>query len=152
MIEVYRRFTSLGRSDRLLVFETALAIALFWAGLRVLRFHTLLRIRDRYVPLAVRNPSEDHARIIDRVHWAITAVATRFPSATCLVQALVADALLRRRGIACQLRLGVRSSPTSTPPIEAHAWIECDGEVTIGGVDSSTYEPLTVPEPQRDPQ
>jgi hypothetical protein len=149
MIEMYRRFASLGRSDQRLVLETALALALCWAGLRVLGFRTLLRIRDRYTPIAAPSPSDAPARIIDRVRWALTAMAARFPSATCLVQALAGDTLLRRRGIACQLRLGVRPGATSGGSIEAHAWIECDGAVAIGHIENlSTYEPLSLPEAQ----
>jgi Transglutaminase-like superfamily len=148
-MELYRRFTSLGRSDRRLVLETAVVMALFWSGLRLLRFRTLLRIRDLYPPPAAHGQSAATARTIDRVHWAITAIAARAPSATCLVQALAADALLRRRGIASQLRLGVRSGGPSSAPIEAHAWIECEGAVAIGDIENlSAYQPLTVPEPR----
>ena len=72
------------------------------------------------------------------------AVAARFPSATCLVQALAADAILRRRGLACELRIGVRARDDSTVPIEAHAWVECDGAVAIGAIENlSAFKVLT---------
>ena len=81
-----------------------------------------------------------HPSAIGSVRRAITAVAARFPSATCLVQALAADAMLRRRRLASELRLGVRlrdhgdSADVPDVPIEAHAWVECDGGVVIGAV------------------
>jgi hypothetical protein len=75
-----------------------------------------------------------HPRIatIDSIRWAIAAVARQMPSATCLVQALAADAMLRRRGIGADLRFGVRRLPTGDVPIEGHAWVECEHGETIG--------------------
>ena len=62
------------------------------------------------------------------------------------MQALAADVLLRRRGVACELRLGVRAGGSGAAPIEAHAWIECEDEVVIGSVeDLSTFERLDRP-------
>lgn len=43
---------------------------------------------------------------------------------TCLRQALVVRAWLRRRGLNAQLRLGVRKS---NGVMDAHAWVELDG-------------------------
>ena len=109
-------------------------MAVVWAGLRMIPFLTLQRMLDR-VPMA-RKPELDRSRTIASVNWAVTTVADRFPPATCLVQALAAAALLRRRGLACELRLGVRGhASTGTAAIEAHAWVECDGRVAVGAVD-----------------
>ena len=116
-------------------------------GLRLFRLRTVQRLLDRYVesyPTQTHHPPEPNA--IDRVHWAVTTVAGRVPKATCLVQALTADALLRRRNVACELRMGIRIRGNSAANIEAHAWVECNGVVIIGGMDSlSTFEPLTAP-------
>jgi hypothetical protein len=144
VIALYHRFTSLDRSDRRLVLEAASLMALVWTGLRLLRLSTLRRILDHYVgsPIA-RNIAQPHPAI-GPVRWAITAVAARFPSATCLVQALVADAILRRRGLTCELRIGVRVRGNTAVPFEAHAWVECDGAVAIGAIENlSDYEVLT---------
>lgn len=48
---------------------------------------------------------------------------------TCLVQALVADALLKRYGHSATLRIGVLKSEGR---LNAHAWLECPGGVLIG--------------------
>jgi hypothetical protein len=64
------------------------------------------------------------------VGWAVTRVAAYFPrSAMCLAQALVARAMLRRRGIGSILHVGVARSQAAE--FEAHAWLEAAGvEVT----------------------
>jgi hypothetical protein len=68
------------------------------------------------------------------VGWAVTAVARRFRAATCLVQALATEAMLRQRGLACELRIGVRLRRGSSMPLEAHAWVECNGLVSPGAM------------------
>lgn len=44
--------------------------------------------------------------------------------ATCLPQSLLVHALLRRRGLAPELKLGVRQGGMG---LQAHAWVELDG-------------------------
>lgn len=136
VIAAYRSFTALDHADRRLVCEAALLTAIAWSGLRLLRFATLRRILDGVVRLPAFGTSEQtHAAPTGRVAWAVTAVSARFSPATCLVQALAADVMLRRRGVASKLRIGVRSGDNATEPIEAHAWVECGGAVAVGAVD-----------------
>jgi hypothetical protein len=143
---LYRRWASLDAAQRRLLLEAAAATALVWAGLRLISFLSVQRMLDR-LP-AVREHEPDRSRAIASVNWAVTTVASRFPPATCLVQALAGAALLRRRGLACELRLGVRSrGPADGAAIEAHAWVECDGRVAVGAVDQlSELAVMTPPE------
>jgi hypothetical protein len=73
---------------------------------------------------------------VGEIARAIRALARRLPFAmTCLVEALAAEAMLRRRGYACILRLGVRSREGIGPAaFHAHAWLEHAGSVVIGDV------------------
>ena len=66
---------------------------------------------------------------------------------TCLRQALVADAMLRRRDFPSRLRLGVQlhRRPSSTS-LQSHAWVECDGAIVVGGLeDLADYAVLAAP-------
>jgi Transglutaminase-like superfamily len=139
VIAVYRSFTALDRADRRLVLEAAVLIAIAWTGLRLLKFATLRRTLDRFAGSpASAGSGRSHAALIDRVGWAITAIARRCPAATCLVQALAADTILRCRGVACELRIGVRAGDNCARPIEAHAWVDCGGAVAVGAIDDLT--------------
>lgn len=62
------------------------------------------------------------------------------PRASCLTQALALQALLGRAGTGSQLRIGV--SRSARQDFEAHAWLECDGRVVIGGGAHERYVPL----------
>ncbi len=61
---------------------------------------------------------------------------------TCLATAIVAQAMLQRHGHDARLRLGVRRS--STGAFAAHAWLEREGRVVVGGAPAeiATYTPL----------
>lgn len=150
MIALYRRFAALDRSDRRLVLEAASLTALVWAGLRLLRFSTLRRILDRYAGSAPgRNAGQPHPGATAQVRWAITAVAARLPSATCLVQALAADSMLRHRGLTSEVHIGVRAVADSDVPVQAHAWVECGGAVVTGAIeDFSDFKVLPAPRPR----
>jgi hypothetical protein len=72
------------------------------------------------------------------------AVSRRlFPERPCLVQALAARWLLARRGIASDLHIGVLKNDDA---LEAHAWLERDGRVLVGGAASpAVFHPLFGP-------
>jgi len=79
---------------------------------------------------------------VERLAWAV-GVASRFvPGAShCLTQALAAQILLIRRGYPAKVCFGVL--PESTKPFIAHAWVESNGVVVIGGADVDRYIRLT---------
>jgi hypothetical protein len=74
------------------------------------------------------------------VAWAVEHVATlRGMHALCLPRALAAHAMLRRRGIANTLCLGVARDGGE---LAAHAWIEVSGKPIVGGDEAARYTPI----------
>ena len=57
----------------------------------------------------------------------------------CLAEALTLWSMLRRRGVAAELVFGVDPSGEQ---FEAHAWVEVDGHVLIGGVERPRFQEL----------
>lgn len=69
---------------------------------------------------------------------AVRAVARRsLGNKPCLPQALALKWLLGRAGKTTNLQIGV--SKNTSKEIEAHAWLELDGEIIIGGRSSPIY-------------
>jgi hypothetical protein len=66
------------------------------------------------------------------ITWAVAAAGRRMTGSTCLAEALAVYTMLRRRGREPLLRIGVRHTDRSL--LEAHAWVECDGQVVMGEV------------------
>lgn len=143
MIQTCRRFASLDRTQRGLIVEAAALMFLGWIGLRLLRFETLRGVLDHVVALTSSRQPAAVEDVVPRVRRAVIAVAARCPAATCLVQALAADVMLRRRRLPCIMRFGVRLTGTTGEPVEGHAWVESGGS-TIDAIDGrSTFRVLS---------
>lgn len=110
--------------------EAAIMLLLARLAVRVLAPAQLFRWADRPPRKLNRFAGDD----VDWVAWAIEHTATRRRmDRMCLPRALAAHAMLRRRGIASRLCLGVARSGDD---IAAHAWIQV-GERTIAGGDGA---------------
>jgi hypothetical protein len=80
---------------------------------------------------------------VDEANWVAWAIEQAVPrpgmNAPCLPRALAAHAMLRRRGIASRLCLGVARDGDD---VTAHAWIEIGGRTLVGGEDANRFTPL----------
>lgn len=114
--------------DKLLLGEAFLAVVSMRLGLWVLRYR---RVR-RLVEARKLGPPRHLSRALMRVCWAIDHAASVVPGASCLPRALAGMMMMRRRGIEGVLRFGVRQKP-GAKRIDAHAWVEIEGVVVIGG-------------------
>ena len=131
MLHRGRRFFTLERGDRWLVVEAIVLIGLVQAGLRVLPFATLLRL------LAAAKRVRRRARTRhSRIAWAVDRAARLVPGRTCLTDALAADVMLCRRGCQSFLRIGVKPRRGGAGPLEAHAWVESDGSIVAGELET----------------
>ena len=77
-----------------------------------------------------RRTDLDRARATARLVQAAARYGLFRP--TCLPQSLVLCWLLRRQGLAGELRIGVRPEPSR---LEAHAWVEFQGRPLNDGAD-----------------
>jgi len=75
----------------------------------------------------------------DQIAYAVTTVSRYIPHATCLTQALAMQALLSHNGYSSQLHIGVAKADGGR--LQAHAWVEYDGRVVLGGT-TERYTPL----------
>ena len=66
------------------------------------------------------------------IAWAIAVAQRVVPRATCLPQALAAEALLVHCGHPVELRIGVIK--TDRGRLVAHAWVESAGRIVVGGL------------------
>ena len=105
-------------------------------GLRLLPFQTLKQLLDSASKSRAANQFSS-----DRIAWAVTA-ASRYVlgDKPCLTQALAAQLLLKRRGYPASLRIGVARKEGGE--LQAHAWVESEDRVVVGGGELSRYTPL----------
>lgn len=97
------------------------AVALSRLSLKTAGFRRTIRLARRLT----RGPAADQNHLVaDQSARAIAIAAAFFPGrAICLEQSVALYVLLRRRGVAAALRIGVQPYP-----FQAHAWVELDGQ------------------------
>ncbi len=78
-----------------------------------------------------------------QIGWAVRAVAQRTPwKSNCLVHALAAKIMLRRRGIASTVYLGVAKDRGKD--LNAHAWLRSGDVILTGKRSSGEFNVLSV--------
>jgi transglutaminase superfamily protein len=128
-MEVWRRFYHLSSGERSIVLGAAGALGTTWLGLRLAGFQRWHRLLSRLTPSKTLEMGLDRSALAESAHSIArleSAAARNMPLRTnCLEQSLVLWWLLRRRGIAAELRIGARKDSNR---FEAHAWVEWEGE------------------------
>jgi len=83
------------------------------------------------LPPAFPDGTAEALLIPARIARAVEVASHLVPRSTCLTKALAAHVLLRRVGHEGVLHIGVARDEAGK--FEAHAWLECQGKVIIGG-------------------
>jgi hypothetical protein len=133
-----QKFLALGSRKQHVLVRTAIAVT--WA-----------RVETQVVPFRRIAQSLEHAEFdnptgrdgtfdeVEAVGWSIGVLADRLPwCGNCLAQAVATKRYLNRLSIPSTLFLGVTTSAPQTgdlSAIEAHAWIECGGQILTGQTD-----------------
>jgi hypothetical protein len=142
-MRLLHRFRSLVATDRRLLIDAAFLLAGVRLALPLVSFKTLQDLLIR-VSRGTRRSHLSEAVPADRIAWAITVASTYVPQTqNCLIQALAAWTLLAGRHHPALLRIGVANGLDRQ--FTAHAWVENDGNVVIGGsADLASYTPLVL--------
>ena len=116
------RFRALSWPERRILFAALLLLPLFAIGLRSLGFAQFQARLDRPPRKATTAASVPDPTAIGRL---VNAAARHSPGTiTCLTRSMLLRWLLGRRGIASELRIGVRIVEGK---LDAHAWVEHAG-------------------------
>ncbi len=135
-----RKFLHLATRDRQLLFNAVFIIGIVRLGLWLLPFQIWRHLIAETRQTTHKRQNTDQS--VDKVVWAV-AVASRYMpgEVKCLARALATQVLLAQRGYRAQLHIGVAKSKEGH--LEAHAWVESQGRVVVGGLkDLGRYTPL----------
>jgi len=138
------KFLRLPAADRRLLVTAGLTQAAIRLGLAVLPYRKLNQLVDRLARVRPRRHL-DSSVSTERIAWAVMQTSRSVPGATCLTQALSAQVLLERRGHPARVRVGI--GRTEGARLLAHAWVESEGRIVLGGTDVTRYTPLSALDP-----
>lgn len=136
-----RKFLRLPAAERRVWITSLFLVGAIRVGLWLLPFRFVRSLAANVVAALAMWPQAERmspARI-----GRIVTVASRYvPRATCLTQALATEVLLGRYGYPATLRIGVARSRAGE--LQAHAWVESEGAVVIGGseIELQKYAPF----------
>jgi transglutaminase superfamily protein len=142
----FRKVLRMSSRERRLLLAGGVVVASVRVLLWTLPFSRLLRLVEqtalrsaRVAP--VRLPEDTNVTLL----WGVTTAARYVPGATCLTQALAAQWLFAWFGHPTQLRIGVAKANGKL--LRAHAWLESDGRVVVGGesLEQDEYAVLSPP-------
>src|SRR5579871_5632886 len=122
------KFARLSAADKRLFFRIFAMLVRVRVALWARPFQQVREMAEAWGGGAVE-PPEKRLSAFDLTSL-ITVAACYIPRATCLTQALVAQAILRQHGYSPQFKIGVGRNDAKN--FQAHAWIELDGKVVIG--------------------
>ena len=128
------KFCRLSRREQWFLLKSFALTVAVRAALDLLPHRVLLALVSRARAGRVRS-----AESVDRIAWAVRAASRAVPRATCLTQAIAVSILMVRRGYDAQVSIGVAAKQGG---IDAHAWVEHNGEIVIGGPRVQPYTSL----------
>lgn len=133
-----KTLANVGQHRQLLVAEACAAMLAARVTLLVLPFPRVARRLGEFVAPADPRVAQraaattpDQAAQARAIGWAVRSAAPFMPfRSVCLQQAMAAQAMLRRRGIASVMHFG--ASPSDARAIDAHAWLDAAGVKVTG--------------------
>jgi hypothetical protein len=127
-IDLLKKFLEFKGEEKRLFFSIAFLLPLVALVLRVSNFTRFYSWLEHLAGDSKRQGSgtlEDDRTQIFQLRRTLEAVRKHsFYAGNCLSRSLLLWFLLRRRGIICELRFGVKKSDT----FQAHAWVEYQGK------------------------
>lgn len=123
-----------------MVFEAAVLLGIARLMIRRVRFEKLAPRLGRHMAETPDAHSPEERAIAREVRWAVSAAVRHVPfEAVCFPQAIAAMYMLRRRGVAGTLYLGVNRERG----LDAHAWVRAGRTIITGGADSKDYRTIS---------
>ncbi|MCI0435345.1 MAG: lasso peptide biosynthesis B2 protein [Gemmatimonadetes bacterium] len=130
------RLARLPPRDWLLLIEATLVLGIASAAVRLLTFPRVARRLGEFRKESPEGEARAAVTAARRIRWAVFAASRRLPwKPLCLPQAIAAKIMLRRRGIASTLYLGVDRKDG----FEAHAWVRVGRTIVTGGASHASY-------------
>jgi hypothetical protein len=141
----WQTLSRLAGRERRIALEAAITLVATRVGLRLFGFRRWKGVLQWTAPRKIEAATENnsHNTVAGVLRMEEAAARNLFITTNCLEQSLVLWWLLRRRGLAADLRIGARKDEQR---FEAHAWVEfCGMALNGGGEDHLHFIPFEEP-------
>ena len=133
-----RKWGALAPTERALLLEVALLLAVSQVALRPLPFRWIGACLGQHQAVAEERDAAQYALLEQQVAWAVRVASRHLPwECMCLVQAIAAKVVLARRGCPSTLYLGVAKDAHGA--LQAHAWLRSANGFVTGGPGADRF-------------
>lgn len=123
--------------DKLLIVETFILEGIARAVILIVPFNKIKKYIGKHKEETSFEIDNAACQIAIRVAWAVNHVSRNTPwESKCLVQALTAQNMLKRRKVSSTIYLGVKKNGGK---MEAHAWLRCGQLYVTGGINKGEF-------------
>jgi Transglutaminase-like superfamily len=130
--EGFRRLAELSRAERRLFLAAVMWLGIFRAAILAIPFRRIApHLGAHMTETPSREEGGERGQLAREVAQAVRRASRHVPwEAKCLVQALAGKKMLKSRGIASTLYLGL--DKTADQDLLAHAWLRCGDQIILG--------------------
>jgi Transglutaminase-like superfamily len=133
MLRIWKKFQQLSWAEKFLLAQALFLLPVNVLGLRILGFRRWQSVLERM--MISRRTNTVDVTTAQGIACVINLAAAQMFRAVCLPRSMTLWWMLRQRGIASELRIGVRKKDDI---FTAHAWLECQGIVLNDSAEVST--------------
>lgn len=139
----WSKFLARPAADRRLFIEALFALVRAKVLVHTVPFRRLAPDLGRSQAETPPSVSTEERAVAVKISWAVQTAARYVPLGfVCLPQAIAAQRMLRRRGLASTLYLGVAPDRTQPDAIQAHAWLRVGDKIVTGEFEARRHAPL----------
>ncbi len=136
------KFYKLTRQKKVLLMEAFVLLAIFQIILSTLEFKRIAARLGAQMQETSKDRNEKEMPLINAVGWAVNRMSKHtFWESKCLVQAMTAKYMLRRRNIKCRLYLGLARDEKQA--MIAHAWLRTGDKIITGAKVKENFVTLS---------
>ena len=134
-----RRLLQLTWKDRSLLCEATVLLAFARFAVLLLPFRIVMAYCGIHETVdSPKAATADDESAVVRVAWSVSTVSRYTPwRSECLVRAIAATHMLRRRHLHTSLYLGLRKDKPGS--LSAHAWLRCGNIIVTGGLGHKEF-------------
>lgn len=128
-----QKFTVLDNMQKRLFIEAYVTLGMMRAAILTVSFKRLVKslTQQKYAQAPSLNDEQLTKAVV--IGKAVRSAAANTPwESLCLAQALTAQRMLSKRGIAGIFHLGAMMGGTGEEKLKAHAWLQCDQQIITG--------------------
>lgn len=135
----FKTFISITIIDKMNLFEALYLTAFFKIVIFILPFKTYKRYFGMHNMETSYEIDNSEYKTIRRISWVVSTISKYTPwESKCLVQAMTAQKMLRRRCLYSTLYLGVGKNDEGNN-LQAHAWLRSGSIIVTGGQNMEKF-------------